>query len=166
MREKFPFSCSKPNAFSDINFERVQELDACASSGGRARPKLGGGSQCGCTSWFCGSGCGFGGPWRHTCDARSCTARRSGRCSCSTATAAAEPMKLTAPVGAAVVVTVTEQLSASHNNVGDGFTGVFAQSVKASGGGVVFPRGAHVVGRWLPQRDRGSSRDPVRWGSR
>ena len=41
---------------------------------------------------------------------------------------------------------MTEQLSASKNNVGDGFTGVLAQSVKTSGGAVVFPRGAHVVG--------------------
>src|ERR1700723_2476642 len=32
-----------------------------------------------------------------------------------------EPVKLTAPAGAAGVVTVTEQLSASHNNVGDTF---------------------------------------------
>jgi hypothetical protein len=66
-----------------------------------------------------------------------------------------EPVKLTAPVGAAVVVTVTEQLSASHNNVGDGFTGVLAQSVKASGGGVVFPRGAHVVGTVVAAKGQG-----------
>src|SRR5260370_27269552 len=33
---------------------------------------------------------------------------------------ASAPVKLTAPAGAAVVVTMTEQLSASKNNVGDG----------------------------------------------
>ena len=47
-----------------------------------------------------------------------------------------EPVKLTAPSGAAVVVTVTEQLSASKNNVGDGFTGVrsVGQDVEWCGG--------------------------------
>lgn len=76
------------------------------------------------------------------------------------------PVVLTAPSGAAVVVTVTEQLSASKNNVGDGFTGVLAQSVKTSSGAVVFPRGAHVVGTVVASKGRGSSRDRVRWGSR
>ena len=66
-----------------------------------------------------------------------------------------EPVKLTAPAGAAVVVTVTEQLSASKNNVGDGFTGVLAQSLKTSGGGVVFPRGAHVVGTVVAAKGQG-----------
>jgi hypothetical protein len=66
-----------------------------------------------------------------------------------------EPVRVTAPAGAAVVVTVTEQLSASKNNVGDGFTGVLAQSVKSSGGGVVFPRGAHVVGTVVASKGQG-----------
>jgi hypothetical protein len=66
-----------------------------------------------------------------------------------------EPVTVTAPAGAAVVVTVTEQLSASKNNVGDGFTGVLAQSVKSSGGGVVFPRGAHVVGTVVASKGQG-----------
>jgi hypothetical protein len=66
-----------------------------------------------------------------------------------------EPVRVTAPAGAAVVVTVTEQLSASKNNVGDGFTGVLAQSVKSSGGGVVFPRGAHVVGTVVAAKGQG-----------
>jgi hypothetical protein len=52
-------------------------------------------------------------------------------------------------------VTVTEQLSASHNNVGDGFTGVLAQSVKTSSGAVVFPRGAHVVGTVVAAKGQG-----------
>jgi hypothetical protein len=54
-----------------------------------------------------------------------------------------------------VVVTVTEQLSASHNNVGDGFTGVLAQSVKTAGGATVFPRGAHVVGTVVAAKGQG-----------
>jgi hypothetical protein len=67
-----------------------------------------------------------------------------------------EPVKLTARSGSAVVVTVTEQLSASKNNVGDRFTGVLAQSVKSSGGGeVIFPRGAHVVGTVVAAKGRG-----------
>jgi hypothetical protein len=66
-----------------------------------------------------------------------------------------EPVRLTAQAGAAVVVTVTEQLSASHNNVGDGFTGVLAQSVKTAGGATVFPRGAHVVGTVVAAKGQG-----------
>jgi hypothetical protein len=65
------------------------------------------------------------------------------------------PVRLTAPAGAAVVVTVTEQLSASHNNVGDGFTGVLAQSVKTAGGATVFPRGARVVGTVVAAKGQG-----------
>jgi hypothetical protein len=52
-------------------------------------------------------------------------------------------------------VTVTEQLSASKNNVGDGFTGVLAAPVKSSGGATVFPRGAHVVGTVVAAKGRG-----------
>jgi hypothetical protein len=65
------------------------------------------------------------------------------------------PVRLTAPAGAAVTVTVTEQLSASHNSVGDGFTGVLAAPVKSSGGGTVFPRGAHVVGTVVAAKGQG-----------
>jgi hypothetical protein len=66
-----------------------------------------------------------------------------------------EPVRLTAPAGAAVVVTVTEQLSASHNSVGDGFTGVLAQSVKTAGGATVFPRGARVLGTVVAAKGQG-----------
>src|SRR5436305_13792666 len=66
-----------------------------------------------------------------------------------------EPVKLTAPAGASVVVTVTEQLSASKNNVGDTFTGVLAQPVKTSSGATVFPRGAHVVGTVVAAKGQG-----------
>jgi hypothetical protein len=54
-----------------------------------------------------------------------------------------------------VVVTVTEQLSASHNNVGDGFTGVLAQPIKTAGGATVFPRGARVVGTVVAAKGQG-----------
>jgi hypothetical protein len=54
-----------------------------------------------------------------------------------------------------VVVTVTEQLSASKNNVGDTFTGVLAQSVKTAGGATVFPRGARVVGTVVAAKGQG-----------
>jgi hypothetical protein len=66
-----------------------------------------------------------------------------------------EPVKLTAQAGAPVVVTVTQQLSASKNNVGDGFTGVLAQSVKTAGGATVFPRGARVVGTVVAAKGQG-----------
>jgi hypothetical protein len=65
------------------------------------------------------------------------------------------PVRLTAPAGASVTVTVTEQLSASKNSVGDGFSGVLAAPVKTAGGGVVFPRGAHVVGTVVAAKGRG-----------
>ena len=65
------------------------------------------------------------------------------------------PVVLTAPSGAAVVVTVTEQLSASKNNVGDGFTGVLAQPVKTASGATVFPRGAHVLGTVVASKGQG-----------
>jgi hypothetical protein len=54
-----------------------------------------------------------------------------------------------------VVVTVTEQLSASHNSVGDGFTGVLAQPIKTAGGATVFPRGARVVGTVVAAKGQG-----------
>ena len=65
------------------------------------------------------------------------------------------PERITAAAGAAVTVRVTEQLSASKNNVGDGFTGVLESSVKSSGGGVVFPRGARVVGTVVAAKGQG-----------
>jgi hypothetical protein len=65
------------------------------------------------------------------------------------------PKRLTASAGAAVTVTVTEQLSASHNSVGDSFSGVLAAPVRSSGGGTVFPRGAHVIGTVVAAKGRG-----------
>jgi hypothetical protein len=65
------------------------------------------------------------------------------------------PQKLTAPVGTPVTVTITEQLSASHNEVGDRFTGVLAESVRSSGGGTMFPRGTRVAGTVIASKGRG-----------
>ncbi len=75
------------------------------------------------------------------------------------------PERITARAGTPVVVTVTEQLSASHNDVGDRFTGVLAEPVRASAGtsrrssgergGVVFPRGARVTGTVVAAKGRG-----------
>jgi hypothetical protein len=64
------------------------------------------------------------------------------------------PKRLTAPVGASVTVTITEQLSASHNSVGDRFTGVLAAPVR-SPEGVLFPRGAHVLGTVVASKGQG-----------
>jgi hypothetical protein len=52
-------------------------------------------------------------------------------------------------------VTVTEQLSASKNNVGDSFSGVLFQSVKTADGKVVFPKGAHVTGTVVASKGQG-----------
>jgi hypothetical protein len=54
-----------------------------------------------------------------------------------------------------VTVRVTQQLSASKNSVGDGFSGVLESSVKSSGGGVVFPRGARVIGTVVAAKGQG-----------
>jgi hypothetical protein len=50
---------------------------------------------------------------------------------------------------------VTQQLSASKNSVGDGFSGVLFQSVKTSSGKVVFPKGAHVNGTVVAAKGQG-----------
>lgn len=65
------------------------------------------------------------------------------------------PVRLTAPAGSAVTVTVTERLAASQNAVGDRFTGVLAAPVRSSGGGVVFPRGARVMGTVVASKGQG-----------
>jgi hypothetical protein len=52
-------------------------------------------------------------------------------------------------------VTVTQELRASKNNVGDGFTGELAQSVRTSSGAIVFPRGARVVGTVVAAKGQG-----------
>jgi hypothetical protein len=63
--------------------------------------------------------------------------------------------KLTAPSGATVSVTITQQLSAKNNNVGDGFSGELAAPVTTAGGATVFPRGAHVIGTVVAAKGKG-----------
>jgi hypothetical protein len=64
-------------------------------------------------------------------------------------------VQLTAPAGARVVVSITERLSASHNDVGDRFTGVLAEPVRTSGGAAVFARGTRVLGTVIASKGRG-----------
>jgi hypothetical protein len=65
------------------------------------------------------------------------------------------PVRVTAQIGTPVTVTVTEKLAASQNSVGDRFTGVLAAPVRSSGGGVVFPRGARVMGTVVASKGQG-----------
>jgi hypothetical protein len=65
------------------------------------------------------------------------------------------PRRLTVPTGTTIPVTITQQLSAKNNNVGDGFSGELAGPVKTSGGSTVFPRGAHVLGTVVGAKGRG-----------
>jgi hypothetical protein len=65
------------------------------------------------------------------------------------------PIEVTAPAGTPVLVTITEELRASKNSVGDGFTGVLKEPVKGSGGAVIFPRGAHVMGTVVASKGQG-----------
>ncbi len=52
-------------------------------------------------------------------------------------------------------VTITQELAASKNNVGDGFSGELAAPVTTASGAVVFPRGSHVVGTVVAAKGRG-----------
>ncbi len=61
---------------------------------------------------------------------------------------------LTIPAGTQIAVQTTEALSASHNNVGDGFTGVLSEPVSV-GNTVVFPRGTQVAGTVAAAKGRG-----------
>jgi hypothetical protein len=64
-------------------------------------------------------------------------------------------VKLTAPSGATVSVTITQQISAKANNVGDGFTGELSAPITTASGATVFPRGAHVAGTVVAAKGRG-----------
>lgn len=65
------------------------------------------------------------------------------------------PTRLTVPSGTTIPVTITQQLSAKNNNVGDSFSGELAGPVKTSGGTTVFPRGASVAGTVVGAKGRG-----------
>ena len=68
-------------------------------------------------------------------------------------TPAPEPVYRTIPAGTAVPVTITETLSASHNEVGDRFTGVLAGPISA-GGKTAFARGTRVEGEVVAAKGR------------
>lgn len=69
--------------------------------------------------------------------------------------AAPAVVKLTAPSGARVQVSVTQTLSAARNNVGDSFGGELTQPVTTADGATVFPRGARVEGTVVAAKGRG-----------
>jgi hypothetical protein len=52
-------------------------------------------------------------------------------------------------------VTITQELNAKKNNVGDGFTGELAAPVTTASGATVFPRGAHVAGTVVAAKGQG-----------
>ena len=64
-------------------------------------------------------------------------------------------VRVTARAGTAVVVTVTEELSAKRNEVGDRFTGVLAEAVRGTGGTTIFARGSRVEGTVTASKGRG-----------
>jgi hypothetical protein len=68
--------------------------------------------------------------------------------------APAAPEYRTIPAGTSVAVTITESLSASRNNVGDGFSGVLAQAISA-GGKPAFARGTRVQGTVVAAKGKG-----------
>jgi hypothetical protein len=64
------------------------------------------------------------------------------------------PPPLVVPAGATVAVSITENLSAKHNDVGDPFTGVLAHALVRHNT-VVFPRGTRVAGTVIAAKGRG-----------
>ena len=72
-----------------------------------------------------------------------------------TRTAPVERAPVTVPAGTSVQVSLSQSLSASHNNVGDTFTGVLARPITTSGGGTFFKRGTPVEGRVVAAKGRG-----------
>ncbi len=70
------------------------------------------------------------------------------------APASVAPTYVTVPEGTPVVVTVTQTLSASHNEVGDGFSGVLAQGINLHGR-TVLARGTRVAGTVVASKGKG-----------
>ena len=68
--------------------------------------------------------------------------------------APAAPVYRTIPAGSRVAVTITQTLSASHNEVGDAFSGVLAESLQA-GGQSALARGTRVQGTVVAAKGRG-----------
>ncbi len=65
------------------------------------------------------------------------------------------PAVRTVPAETPVVVTITETLAASKNEVGDGFSGALAEPIVTSGGATVFPQGTRVAGEVVAAKGRG-----------
>jgi len=64
------------------------------------------------------------------------------------------PPPVTAPTGTRVAILTTERLSASHNEVGDSFSGSLAAPILVHGT-AIFPRGARVTGTVIASKGRG-----------
>ena len=65
------------------------------------------------------------------------------------------PVVLNVPSGTGVSVSISQQLSASKNSVGDGFSGVLASSIKDANGAVLYPRGTRVQGTVIASKGQG-----------
>ncbi len=59
------------------------------------------------------------------------------------------------PSGSRVSVSISQTLSASHNNVGDTFTGVLTRGISTPSGATYFKRGTPVEGRVVAAKGRG-----------
>ena len=64
------------------------------------------------------------------------------------------PIEISAPTGTRVQIRTTETLSASHDEVGDGFSGVLDTPLVARGS-TLFPRGTRVTGTVIASKGRG-----------
>lgn len=73
----------------------------------------------------------------------------------ATSRAPAERAATTLPVGTRAVVSLSQGLAASRNNVGDSFSGVLAQPITTAGGRTVYPRGTSVSGTVVAAKGRG-----------
>jgi hypothetical protein len=62
---------------------------------------------------------------------------------------------LTVPSGSHVSVTISQQISAKNNNVGDAFSGELSSALTTSGGKTVLPRGTPVEGTVVAAKGRG-----------
>jgi hypothetical protein len=69
--------------------------------------------------------------------------------------AAPAPVKLTAPAGARVSVSISQTLSSKTSTVGDAFAGELSSPVTTSSGKTVFPRGTHVEGTVVASKGQG-----------
>ena len=66
-----------------------------------------------------------------------------------------ERPRITVPSGTRVDVSLSQSLSASHNNVGDQFSGSLARPVVTTGGSTIFKRGDNVSGTVVAAKGKG-----------